>query len=36
MMELAGAKTDFSRILAWCDKLTGACNPPEMPDLLES
>jgi len=35
MMELAGARTDFNRILAWCDEQQGACNPPEMPDLME-
>jgi predicted dienelactone hydrolase len=35
MMELAGATTDFNRIQAWCDEIKGACNPPEMPDLME-
>ena len=35
MMELAGATTDVSRILAWCDEHKGDCNPPEMPDLME-
>ena len=35
MMELAGAKTDWNRLLAWCDKQKSACNPPEMPDLME-
>ena len=35
MMELAGATTDSNRILAWCDEKKGACNPPEMPDLME-
>ena len=35
MMELAGATADANRILAWCDKAGGACNPPEMPDLVE-
>ncbi|MFZ3262660.1 MAG: alpha/beta fold hydrolase [Terriglobales bacterium] len=35
MMELAGATTDANRILAWCDEKKGACNPPEMPDLME-
>ena len=35
MMLLAGGTVDFSRILAWCDALKGACNPPEMPDLME-
>jgi len=35
MMELAGATTDLNRILAWCDQQKGACNPPEMPDLME-
>jgi predicted dienelactone hydrolase len=35
MMELAGARTDMNRILAWCEEKKGACNPPEMPDLIE-
>jgi predicted dienelactone hydrolase len=35
MIELAGATTDFSRLLAWCDQVKNACNPPEMPDLVE-
>jgi predicted dienelactone hydrolase len=35
MMELAGATTDSNRILAWCDEQKGACDPPEMPDLME-
>ncbi len=35
MMELAGARTDFGRILAWCDEQQGACDPPEMPDLMK-
>lgn len=35
MMELAGATTDFKRLLDWCDSKKGACDPPEMPDLLE-
>jgi predicted dienelactone hydrolase len=35
MMELAGARTDSNRLLAWCDEHKGACNPPEMPDLME-
>ncbi len=35
MMELAGAKTDLNRLLAWCDEQKSACNPPEMPDLME-
>ena len=35
MMELAGATSDVTRILAWCDQQKGACNPPEMPDLME-
>ncbi len=35
MMELAGARTDLNRLLAWCDEQKGACNPPEMPDLME-
>jgi len=35
MMELAGAITDVSRILAWCDQQKAACNPPEMPDQME-
>ncbi len=35
MMELAGATTDFDQILAWCGQVKNACNPPEMPDLIE-
>lgn len=35
MMELAGATTDFNRLLAWCDQVKNACNPPEMPDLMQ-
>ena len=35
MMELAGARTDFKGLLAWCDEKKGNCDPPEMPDLLE-
>jgi predicted dienelactone hydrolase len=35
MMELAGATADLNRLLAWCDEPKGACNPPEMPDLME-
>jgi predicted dienelactone hydrolase len=35
MMELAGATTDWNRIMTWCDRQKGACDPPEMPDLLE-
>lgn len=35
MMELAGASTDLNRLLAWCDEQKGACDPPEMPDLME-
>src|SRR5271166_649145 len=45
MMELAGATTDPNRILSWCneqkgdeqkgDEPKGACNPPEMPDLMD-
>ncbi len=35
MMELAGATTDVNGILAWCGERKGACNPPEMPDLME-
>ena len=34
-MELAGATTDVNRLLASCDEQKNACNPPEMPDLLE-
>ncbi len=34
MMELAGATTDVNRILAWCGEKKGACDPPEMPDLM--
>jgi predicted dienelactone hydrolase len=35
MMELAGATTGFNRILSWCDQQKGACDPPEMPNLME-
>jgi len=35
MMELAGGRTDFNRILAWCDEQPGACDPPEMQGLME-
>lgn len=35
MMELAGTTTDFHQLLAWCDQVRNACNPPEMPDLLQ-
>ena len=35
MIELAGARTDFKGLLAWCDEKKGNCDPPEMPDLLE-
>jgi predicted dienelactone hydrolase len=35
MMELAGARTDLQRLLAWCDEQKDACNPPEMPDQME-
>ncbi len=35
MMELAGATTDWHRLLAWCEEQKNACNPPEMPDLME-
>lgn len=35
MMELAGAKTDWNRLLAWCNNQKGNCDPPEMPDLME-
>lgn len=35
LMELAGGTTDFNQLLAWCDQMKNACNPPEMPDLLE-
>jgi predicted dienelactone hydrolase len=35
MMELAGATTDWTRLLASCDQHKGSCDPPEMPDLLE-
>ena len=35
MMELAGARTDFKGLLAWCDEKKGNCDPPEMPDLIE-
>ena len=37
MMELAGATTDFSGILQWCERPENrtSCSPPEMPDLLD-
>jgi predicted dienelactone hydrolase len=35
MMELAGGTSDVNRLLTWCDEQKGACNPPEMPDLME-
>lgn len=35
MLELAGATTDFNQVLAWCDQVKNACNPPEMPDLTQ-
>jgi predicted dienelactone hydrolase len=37
MMELAGATTDFAGVLTWCEtpEHHSACNPPEMPDLVE-
>jgi predicted dienelactone hydrolase len=35
MMELAGAITDFNQLLGWCDQVKKACDPPEMPDLME-
>lgn len=35
MMELAGATTDWNRILTWCDQRKGGCDPPEMPNLME-
>lgn len=35
MVELAGATTNFNQLRAWCDQMKNACNPPEMPDLLE-
>jgi len=35
MMELAGATGDAKGILAWCEQQKGACNPPEMPDLMQ-
>ncbi|MGA7506377.1 MAG: alpha/beta fold hydrolase [Candidatus Sulfotelmatobacter sp.] len=35
MMELAGATTDFSKVLAWCNEVKNACNVPEMPDLFD-
>lgn len=35
MMELTGATTDFARLLDWCDQVKNACNPPEMPDLMQ-
>jgi predicted dienelactone hydrolase len=35
MMELAGATSDVNRLLAWCGEQKDACNPPEMPDLMD-
>jgi len=35
MMELAGGITDFSQVQTWCHQVKNACNPPEMPDLME-
>jgi len=37
MMELAGATTNFQAMLDWCEQPDHlkACNPPEMPDLVE-
>jgi predicted dienelactone hydrolase len=35
MMELAGATTDWNRLVAWCEEGKNTCNPPEMPDLVE-
>ena len=35
MMELAGATTDWNRILTWCDQQKGTCDPPEMPNLMD-
>jgi predicted dienelactone hydrolase len=35
MMELAGATTDFNRLLAWCNEPNNNCDVPEMPDLSE-
>ena len=35
LMELAGGTTDWNRILTWCDQQKGACDPPEMPNLME-
>ncbi len=35
MMELAGARTDLTRVVAWCNGEKTTCNPPEMPDQME-
>jgi predicted dienelactone hydrolase len=35
MMELGGARTDFNRLLAWCEQNKAECSPPEMPDMME-
>jgi predicted dienelactone hydrolase len=37
MMELAGATTNFDGIATWCEmpEHRTACNPPEMPNLLD-
>lgn len=35
VLELAGARTDWQRLRAWCTEKKGNCDPPEMPNLLE-
>ena len=35
MLELAGARSNWQRLLAWCKANKGACDPPEMPTLME-
>lgn len=35
MLELAGARTDWQKLWTWCQTTKGACDPPEMPTLLQ-
>lgn len=35
MLELAGARTDWRQLWRSCEKSKTACNPPEMPNLVE-
>jgi predicted dienelactone hydrolase len=34
MLELAGARTGWQRLWAWCKASQGTCDPPEMPNLV--